>query len=175
MNPPPIGEALSAGWNATKANMVPVILGILCSMIAGIVPLLGIPGMLLVSLKAVRGQKPEPADGFAGFRGNIVDHLMMGVLQLAGMLACCIGVYVTQGVFTPGSFLVVDKGISWQQAKDRCMAEIWPNWLGWTIFLLVTGLVGGSGMILCGVGIFITLPIMTCAWAYAYEQTLAKS
>jgi uncharacterized membrane protein len=178
MNPPPIGEALSAGWTAFKANMMPVVIGTLCAMLLSLIPFVGgmlaIPGLLLVGLKAVRGQTPEPADGFVGFQA-LVDNLVIGLLQIAGLLACCVGAWVSQAVFIPGSFLIVDKNKTWQEAKDVCIAQIWPNWLGWTIFTLVTGLVGGSGAILCGVGIFFTLPIATCAWAYAYEQTLAKA
>ncbi len=178
MNPPPIGQALSAGWNAYKANMVPILVGTLCASLLSLIPfvgqLLAMPGFLLVALKGVRGQLPEPADGFIGFQA-LVDNLVIGLLQIAGLLLCCVGAWVTQGIFVPGGFLIVDRQQTWQQAKDRCMAEIAPNWLAWTLFTLVTGLVGASGVLLCGIGVFFTLPVATCAWAYAYEQTLAKS
>jgi len=178
MNPPPIGEALGAGWNAVKAQMVPVIIGTLCALLLGIIPVVGgflaMPGLLLVAQKALRGEKPEPADGFVGFQAA-VDYIVIGLLQIVGLIACCIGVYVSQAVFIPGVFLILNKKSSWQEAKDVCIAQIWPNWLSWTIFTLVTAIVGSLGSILCGVGILVTLPIATCAWAYAYEQTLAKA
>lgn len=178
MNPPPIGEALSAGWATFKANMMPIVIGTACALILSLIPVVGqflaLPGAFLVALKAVRGQTPEPADGFIGFQA-LVDNLVIGLLQIVGLLACCIGAWVTQAVFIPGMFLIVDKNNNWQTAKDTCIAQIWPNWMAWTIFTLVTGLVGSSGMLLCGIGIFFTLPIATCAWAYAYEQTLAKA
>jgi hypothetical protein len=178
MNPPPIGEALSEGWNAFKAQMMPVLIGTLCAMLLGLIPLVGgmlaAAGMFNVALKAVRGQTPEPADGFIGFQA-FLDNVVMGLLQAVGILACCIGVYVSQGVFIPGTFLIVDKGKTWQEAKDICMAQIWPNWMSWAIFTFVLGLVASLGLVACIVGIFFTVPIMTCAMAYAYEKTLAKA
>lgn len=177
MNPPPIGEALSAGWNAFKENMGPVLIGMLCALLLGLIPFVGgflaFPGMMLVSLKAVRGQAPEPADGFVGFSA-LVDNLVMGLLQVLGIVACCIGVYATQGIFYQGTLLIVDKGMTWSDAKDKCLAEIKPNWPAWTLFVFVVGLVGSLGVILCVIGVLLTLPIATCAFAYAYEQTLGR-
>src|SRR5690242_1380430 len=99
MNPPPIGEALGEGWNAFKAQMMPCVIGTLCALLLGLIPVVGgflaTAGMLNVALKAVRGQKPEPADGFIGFQ-NLVDNIVIGLLQIVGFIACCVGVYVTQ-------------------------------------------------------------------------------
>src|SRR5688572_12902315 len=120
MNPPPIGQALSAGWNIYKANLSPVLIATFCATLLGLIPVVGgmlaIPGAMLVALKAVRGQTPQPADGFVAFQA-LVDHLVIGLLQMIGAIACCVGAYVTQGIFLPGTFLVMDKGQTWQAAK----------------------------------------------------------
>jgi uncharacterized membrane protein len=60
--------------------------------------------------------------------------------------------------------------MSWEQAKDECLARVKPNWLEWTLFTLVVGLVGASGAILCVVGVFVTAPVAMLAMAYAYEH-----
>ncbi len=178
MNPPPIGEALTVGWEKFKENMVPTIVAMLCAMLLGLIPVVGgflaLPGICLVSLKVLRGQLPEPRDGFVGFT-QPMDNIVLGLFQILGLIACCIGVYVTQAIFVPGTFLIVDKSMTWSDAKDRCMEQIKPNWVAWTIFFFVVGLVGGLGSILCGIGILFTLPIATIALAYAYEQTLGKA
>jgi hypothetical protein len=175
--PPPIGEALGAAWRAYQANMGPVLIGSLCALLLSFVPLVGgilaIPGMCLVALKAVRGQEPEPADGFVSFNA-VADHLVLGLLQMVGGLLCCIGFYVTFALFLPGTFMAIEERLTWQQAKDRCMAEVAPHWLSWTLFGFVSGLVGATGILLCGIGIFFTLPITYLMWAYAYDRTLAK-
>ena len=178
MNPPNIGDGLSIGWEKFRENMGPIIVAHLCAMLLGLIPVVGgflaLPGMLYVGLKAVRGQSVEAKDGFVGLQAA-VDNIVMGLLQIIGLIACCIGVYVTQAIFIQGTFLIVDKGMGWSDAKDRCMEQIKPNWLSWTLYVFVLGLVGGLGAILCGVGILITLPIATIGFAYAYDQTLAKA
>ena len=63
--------------------------------------------------------------------------------------------------------------MTWTQAKDVCVARITPNWVAWTLFTFVVGLVGASGAILCGVGIVVTMPIAALALAYAYERSVS--
>jgi len=178
MNPPPIGEAIGVGWSTFRQNPVPILIGLLCAALLGLIPFVGgglaFAGMMNVSLKALRGQTPEPGDGFVAFQAA-VDNIIMGLLQIVGILLCCVGVYVTQALFFQGSLLIVDKGIGWSEAKDRCLDQLKPNWLAWTIFCFVLGLVGSLGAVLCGVGILLTLPIATIGFAYAYEQTLGKA
>ena len=174
VSPPPIGEALRAGWTTFQANMAPIAIGCACAMLPGLIPILGgglaFAGMMRVSLKALRGQVPTPADGFAGLSDNAVDHIVMGLLQVVGMLACCVGVYVSQGIFFPGTLLILERGMSWDQAKDVCLKQVKPNALQWTVFVLVVGLVGASGALLCFVGVFFTAPIAMIALAYAFEK-----
>lgn len=176
MKPPAIGEAIGEGWKAVKANLVPTIIAFICAALLCIIPLVGgllaLPGFAHIGLKLVRGQKPEPADGFIVFKQSVMDHIIMGIIQAIGMILCCIGVYVTQGLFFQGTFLIGDKKMKWGEAKDKCMAEIKPNLMAWVIFVFVVGLVGGLGSILCGVGVLITGPIAVTALAYAYEKTL---
>ena len=70
MNPPPIGEALEAAWDVFKKDYAAILIATLCAMLLGLVPLVGgglaMAGLMHVSLKALRGQSPEPADGFIG-------------------------------------------------------------------------------------------------------------
>jgi hypothetical protein len=174
--PPPIGEALSAGWDAYKQNFGPVFISTFCAMLLGGIPAIGhflaVPGMYNVALKAVRGQKPEPNDGFVGFK-KFGDHVVMGLLQICGIILCIFGVIITQNLFLPGTFYMLDQGLSWEKAKDKCMAEIKPVLFQWIIFHLVINLIAiGAGMLLCIVGIYFTMPIATCAMAYAYEKSL---
>ena len=179
VSPPPIGEALSVGWNTLQRNPVPILLGMLCAMLIGLIPILGaglaFAGMMRVSLKALRGQVPEPADGFAGLSHNALDHIVMGLLQVVGLLACCVGVYVSQGVFFPGTLLILERNLTWDEAKDVCWTQAMPNWVAWTLFTPVVGLVGASGTLLCFVGVLFTAPIAMIAMAYAYEKAFRAS
>jgi hypothetical protein len=174
VSPPPIGEALEAGWKTFERDMVPIALAMLCAMLPGLIPLLGgglaLAGMMHVALKALRGQTPAPADGFIGLSESALDHVVIGLLQVAGLLACCLGVFVTQAIFYPGTIMVLERGMGWEQAKDECLARVKPNWGAWTIFTLAISLVGGSGALLCGIGILFTAPIAMIALAYGYQK-----
>ena len=178
MNPPPIGEALDAAWTVFKKDYAAILVGTLCALLLGLIPFVGgglaMAGLIRVSLKALRGQTPEPADGFIGLQAP-VDHIVMGLLQIAGLLACCVGVYVSQGVFFPGTALILEKGMDWNRAKDVCIARIWPNWGPWTLYALVAGLVGASGAIVCGIGAIATVPLAGLMLAYAYERVIAPA
>lgn len=179
MNPPPLGEALGHAWETFQQNMVPILVGTLCAMVLGLIPLVGgglaFAGMMHVSLKALRGQTPEAADGFVALSRGSVDHIVMGLLQIVGIIACCVGIYVSQAIFYPGTLLILDRGMTWEQAKDVCMERIKPNWLEWTMYVVVVTLIGASGTILCIVGVFFTAPIAMLALAYAYERTLGAA
>lgn len=204
MQPPSIGEAVSKGLAAFKANLLPVIIGILCAAVLGLIPIVGgflaLAGIFNVALKAIRGQKPEPKDGFVAFEAP-VDHIVVGLLQICGLIACCIGVFVTQPLFLNGTFLVNDKKLKWGQAKDECMAKVKPHLLPWLIFWFVLSIISGAGMIaaaiiqvmlglilepgtaacllstvilLAGFAVSLFLaPVTACAYAYAYDKTLA--
>jgi hypothetical protein len=179
VSPPPIGEALNVAWTAFQANMAPIVIGCLCAMLPGLVPVLGqgvaFAGMMKVARKALRGQVPQPTDGLVGLSDQLVDHFVMGLLQIAGILACCVGVYVTQAIFYPGTLLILERGMTWEQARDVCIAQVKPNAVQWTLFVLVVGLVGASGMILCFVGVLFTAPIAMLALAHAFEKAFGPS
>jgi len=176
VNPPGIGEALGAGWNAFKANMGIFIGATLVIFVAGIVPflpLLLMPGLYSMSLKAVRGQNPEFGELFLMFTDRFVDHLMMLLLQICGAIACGIGQLITQPLFLPGSFLVIDKKMAWKAAMNECMSRVKPNLLNWIIFVVVILIVGILGSIACIVGILVTAPMAMCAIAYGYEKAFS--
>ena len=83
--------------------------------------------------------------------------------------------YVSQGVFFPGTLLILERNLTWDEAKDVCWTQVKPNWVAWTLFALVVGLVGASGALLCFVGVLFTAPIAMIAMAYAYEKTFGAS
>jgi len=174
--PPGIGEAIGEGWKAYKANLVPGLIAFFCAGLLGLIPIVGgllaMPGFANVALKLVRGQKPEPADGFIIFKQSVVDHIIMVILQMIGVILCGFGQLITQPLFFQGTYLILDKGMKWGEAKDKCMAEIKPNLMGWVIFCFVLSIVAFLGVIACVVGVFITGPIAMCGMAYAYEKTL---
>lgn len=175
MNPPPIGESLSVAWDRFKATPGPLILVVLCALLVFMIPLigagLGMPGLLLAGTKAARGEKPEVGDAFVAFQRPI-DHIMMGLLQLSGVLLCCVGALVTAPLFYQGHLLIIERRQTWREAMDVCMTEIKPNWLAWTVFGFVIGLFSQLGAIACVAGVLVTASMGAVAQGYAYTRTL---
>jgi hypothetical protein len=197
VSPPAIGDALSAGWNAfrnnTKVllqafgiflgsvvalNILVLIVGgalgpllrILLSVMCALPTVLLLPGLYAISLSAVRGRKPDLRDITIMFKSGFIHHVGLLLLQICGILACGIGVFVTQAMFIPGSFMVLDRKMDWDGAMDICVKSIKPNLLKWIAFHVVVSLVAFAGVFGLLIGVLFTGPIALCAWAYAYEK-----
>jgi len=175
--PPQPGEALAAGWSALRQNLKPVLLATLCAVLLCLIPLVGVflalPGVLKAALKAVRGEPPRASDGFSGLRAPL-DHIMIGLLQSAGIVLLCLGIHITQGIFIWGSFLILEQGMGWAEAKDVCMAGFRKDWLGWTLFVAIIACVGSLGILAVGVGLFVSIPFGACSLAWAYDRMVRE-
>jgi hypothetical protein len=178
MNPPPIGDALRLGWERFKQDPWPILLIVLIANVIFLIPIagigLGMPGVLLAGARVVRGQAPDVDDAFVGFK-KPVDHIMIGLLELSGLLACCVGVLVTAPLFFMGHMLIVEKGLDWQQAMKVCLDQVKPQLMEWVLFNLVLVLFANLGLLACGLGVLVTAPICAVAMAFAYDSTLGAA
>jgi len=199
--PPNIGEALKAGWNTFVAHSKVMVGGfaiflgtvlfllILFQFLAGALglitvflsigaimpPLLLMPGLFKMALKAVRGQKPDLRDLLIIFKDRPIHHVGLLMLQTCGALLCVIGAIVTQAIFIPGSFMVLDRKMDWDSAMGLCVEQIKPKLPQWILFHFVMAVVAYVGVFGLIVGVLITGPVALCAWAYAYEKSFGRS
>ena len=198
--PPKPGEALTAAWATFRihakillggfgifigANVViggglqlvawnlgPVLAFLLS--LASILPsLFLLPGLYAMALKAVRGQKPVIDDILLMFRDRFVHHVGLLMLQVCGALVCIVGVLVTQTLFIPGTFLILDRKLDWDGAMQECVERIKPAIGQWILFHVVMCLVVFAGLLACFFGVLVTGPVALCAWAYAYDRRFA--
>jgi uncharacterized membrane protein len=138
--------------------------------IASVVPsLLLLPGLYSMALKAARDQKPELRDLLLMFNDRFIHHLGMLLLQSCGALVCGIGVIVTQALFIPGSFLVIDRKLDWDGAMQTCIESLKPKLVNWIVFHLVLAVIAFVGVLVCLVGVLVTGPVVLCAWAHGYQ------
>jgi uncharacterized membrane protein len=200
VNAPNVGDSLKAGW-ATFKNHAQILIGafaiffganivlaVLLQVLAGslgfvlmlilsvasIMPsLLLVPGLYWISLKAARDQKPVLKDLMVIVNDRFIHHVGILLLQTCGALACGIGVLVTQALFIPGSFLVLDRKLDWNGAMEMCVETIKPKIGNWIVFHLIIVLVGFAGIFACVGGVLITGPVALCAWAHGYDKTLS--
>jgi hypothetical protein len=185
-----IGECFSRGWRLLQDNFWLLVgataVVLLIGLGLGSVPLVGVIGLVLlgfvflggldwVFLKRVRGQRADMADAFAGFSLAFIPLLLAGlvvqVLTAAGLILCILpGVYlfVIWWGFVP--LLILDKKMDFWPAMELSRKVVHHH--GWQIFglMLAAAVVTVAGVLLLGVGVFLTLPLAIAAVVCAYED-----
>ncbi|MGA1236044.1 MAG: DUF4339 domain-containing protein [Limisphaerales bacterium] len=190
-----IGEAFARGWDLLVEHWVVVgvatALGGLLLFGGGAIPVVGIAaafcmlfmvlgGVELAILRLLRGERVDIGVAFVGFSPPLVLPLFLsgvggwGVGPLGVLLCIVPGVYlgVCWLVYTP--LLIADRRLDFWQALE-CSRRVvtrywWPN-LG--LFFLVH-LVVAAGLLACGVGVLVALPLALAAMVVAYEETFGS-
>lgn len=181
-----IGQCFSKGWNLVMANFwfsVGVsLLMFVISAAAGAVPFASLflnyvfwGGLDWLFLKMARGQNVELSDAFAGFSVAFVPLMLFSVvsslLTSLGLLLCILpGIYLGVCWLTFTALIIIDKRIDFWPAMELCRKVVTHHW--WQVFgfVLLSLLVLLAGLLVCFVGMFIALPVVTAATVYAYEE-----
>ena len=160
---PSSGVALSNGHSSGTIS----ILGILLSG-----PLMG--GLYLYFLKKIRRETTGVETAFTGFRQPFPHLVIAGFLAtlLTGLGFLCLilpGIYLFVAWILTFP-LIVDRQLDFWPAMRLSRKIISKHWWKFLGFLIVLGLINLAGVLVCGVGLFITFPITLAALAYAYED-----
>ena len=184
-----IGSCLERGWNLLKANFWPIVgttfVLFIVMLIAQSIPFLGLlVGLLLTGvfygglyffyIKKIRGQPAELGDAFAGFS---LAFLPLMLASLVSSLLTTLGLLllILPGIYLAVSYafvylLIIDHKLEFWCAMEVSRRVVTAQW--WRVFgLMILGaiiaILGVLGLI---IGIFITMPILIGAIAYAYED-----
>jgi len=135
-------------------------------------PLMG--GLYLYFLKKIRGERARVETAFSGFSHSLL-HLILasfvtGVLTVLGFLFFVVpGIYLLVAWFFTLP-LVIDKRIDFWPAMRLSLLTITRHWWKFLGFLVVLLLVNLLGVLACGFGVFVSLPVSIAALMYAYED-----
>ncbi len=91
---------------------------------------------------------------------------VMGVISL-GVLALCLAL---SAVFPFALIASARDKTPWMDAWKLAFAKVKPNIGGAGVYMLVTSILGSLGLIACGVGIFVTLPMSYIAQLDGYDE-----
>ena len=130
-------------------------------------------GMVSTALKQLRGEQISVGNLFDAARygwGAFVCGLVIGL----GMLACCIGVYATFGLFFLAIPLMIDRKMPTIESLQLSWRTVSKNFWLYVLFALVMSLLSSAGTIACYVGIIATMPFMYIAQAVAYFRTFEQ-
>lgn len=183
-----IGGYIGHGWNTFKANPGPFILVTVAVMLAnvaisilgnflpfmlGSVVSVGVSGLALgalaqMGLKGSRGQAVELADVTVVLQ-RPVDFIVVGLATSVGVLACFVGVVVTQALFMFAAFLVLG-GVGYQDALRASMNASKARFMDVLLLVIVMFVLNMVGALLCGLGLLVTVPVGFIAMAKAFDD-----
>ncbi len=135
-------------------------------------------GLYYLYLKVKRGEPATVGDAFAGFSLAFVPlmlaGLISGLLTAVGLVCCLVpGIYLgVAWIFT--LLLVVDRKLDFWPAMELSRKVVTRHW--WVIFglLLVNILIILGGVLACGIGIFVAVPITIGSLIFAYEDIFGQ-
>ncbi len=180
-----IGAALSRGWGLMKSDYWTFVgitaLMIVVIAVANFIPIAGLllngillGGIQFYYLKRMRGQSAELSDCFIGF------SVMTGALIIATLLATVftmIGIFllILPGIYLAVAYtytylLVLDHGLDFWPALEVSRRVITKNWFWLFLLIIVAALLSSLGLLLIGIGYFLTAPLLYAAIVASYEQ-----
>jgi hypothetical protein len=161
---------ISYGMNS-NVTALGQILGGLFSWIFGSFQNASLYGM---AVKQVRGGVISFSDAFGGgtrFVQMLLLNLILFFLYALGVIALCVGALVVAAFLLPAQALVAD-GRSATEAVSQSVAGMKQDWLNAILFIFVFFLLIVASIIPCGLGLFVTIPMLHIVGALAYRDMI---
>lgn len=179
---------LGEGWALLAGDFVLFVVATLLMMVvmiaAGLIPVLhlfvgpAIAGPLAAGLFVFtanrmltgRAQLDDVFKGFNHFVPACVAGLLIGLFITLGALACIIPGLVVSAMYLFTYLFIVDRKMEFWPAMEASHAVVKKNYLGFTFFAIALGLLQLVGVLLLGLGLFITVPLAYAAVTVAYRD-----
>ena len=167
MAAPDLSECVSAGFSGLKNNPVTHIVASLLVIFISSVAFGLLSGPMAVGyMKMIKiedeGGKAEIADVFKGFEDFVpalVSMLVGSIIVGIGFVLCVVPGLLLMAIVPTSAYLVACGEKDGINALKRAWDAVKANLLGAFFCMLVLGIIGNLGLILCFVGVIITLPI----------------
>ncbi len=172
------GHWVGAGWDLVKADMGNyALMGLIFVALNAMVPVI-LQGPLMVGfhifvMKRMAGRNAEFADLFKGFNffvPALVASLAIALFTFGGSLLCLIPGLVVAAMYKFTYLFIVDKRMDFWPAMQASHNVVKSDYFGFTMFLILLGLVNLLGFICCIVGVLISIPVTIAAITVAYGE-----
>lgn len=179
-----IGTEIKCGWEIFKANMgllilVNLLAGLLILLTCGVLAGPMMAGVYLIIQRLLKKDATVPVVGdiFKGFEYFLHTFLLVIVVGVISVVCNFIPVvnfvagFILGAVASIGIMFVVFGKLSFSDALKKIASEIstGPFWM-LILTLIVAGLIGSVGGLLCGIGVLFTAPIAMCIYVCAYHS-----
>lgn len=125
------------------------------------------------AMKQLRGEPFSVGDLFSGgdcFLRVLGVVLLIAILGSIGAMLCIIPAFIVQGLCFFAIPLVVERGMGPVAAIQASIEATKKDWLMFTVFAFVVGLIAGAGAILCYVGLLASYPLLFTITSVAYRD-----
>jgi uncharacterized membrane protein len=136
-------------------------------------------GYQYLILRMVRNESNGLSDLWAGFTLGYAQltlgYIVSNILTTIGLIFCFLPGIFLAICWTYSFILILDRKLGFWEAMELSRKVVMKRW--WSVFALVllTGFITIAGLLLCCVGILITLPFAYSTLIYAYEDIFGSS
>jgi hypothetical protein len=130
-------------------------------------------GLHNMALKQVRGEITSIADMFSvtSMLPNILlASILTWLAMVAGMILCVFPYYIVNGMLMFTLPLIIDQRMGAIEAMNKSWNALKSNMLMATLFMFIMPMVASLGIMACGIGIVVTLPLYFLAIAITYRD-----
>lgn len=171
--PPPTTFSIKAMVDYMQLTPLKVALIGLSGLIAAPFQFVLFGGLYKYYINLIRGERAGMAEAFSGFTEAFSQLAILGfvtnLVVLIGTALCFLpGIYLMIALIFSVP-LVMDKGLTWQEAMKTSMTMVNKHWFVIFGMVLVAGLVAMAGFLACCLPYLFTLPVSLIAMMFAYE------
>ncbi|MGH9340465.1 MAG: hypothetical protein ACRD1R_12965 [Acidobacteriota bacterium] len=175
-----IGYWMNTGWEWFLKDIgMHLLIGLIAAIFlhVGTIFLMGpvYAGMAVAGLRMARSQRTEVQDFLDGFRyflAAFLSSLLIFVFVVVGLIFLIVPGLVITAMYLFTFHFIVDRHQDFWQAMESSRKVVSRDYFGFTLFVVLLGIINALGLAFFWVGILLTLPVSYLATTAAYLDVL---
>lgn len=130
-------------------------------------------GFFYILLQKLGGKPYEIGDigkGFNYFAAAVISNILISLLIALGLIFCIIPGFIITALYIFTPLFIVDRNMDFWQAMEASRKLVGKHIFEMTIFVLLLCIILIGGLLVCGVGVIIALPLCFAAISLAYAD-----